>query len=102
MNAGAYGSDWRAVLVDAVVVGPAGDAHARRRTSSTSPTATRGSRPGRSSPRVRFRLTPKPAEAIKAEVAELLAQRKATQPTNEAHVRQRLQEPGRRARGRAR
>ena len=30
---------------------------------------------------MRFRLTPKPVEAIKAEVAELLAQRKATQPT---------------------
>ena len=32
--------------------------------------------------RVRYRLTPKPPDAIKAEVAELLAQRKATQPTN--------------------
>ena len=30
---------------------------------------------------MRFRLTPRPAEEIKAEVAELLAQRKATQPT---------------------
>ena len=50
MNAGAYGRDWRAVLIDAVVVDAAGAAHARPSRSSGSPTATRSSRRARSSP----------------------------------------------------
>jgi UDP-N-acetylenolpyruvoylglucosamine reductase len=80
MNAGAYGSDWRAILLDAVVVGGEG-----RRTLAPDDLglAYRRSslRPGEVVAEVRYRLTPRPAAEIKAEVAELLARRKATQPT---------------------
>jgi UDP-N-acetylmuramate dehydrogenase len=80
MNAGAYGSDWRDVMIDAVVVeadGPrtvtADDLELSYRHSSLAP--------GEVVAQVRFRLHPKPEEEVKARVAELLAQRKATQPT---------------------
>jgi UDP-N-acetylmuramate dehydrogenase len=80
MNAGAYGSDWRAVIADATVV-----AAGKRRTLTADELglAYRHSAlaPGEVVAEVRFRLTPRPVEAIKAEVAELLARRKATQPT---------------------
>ena len=52
MNAGAYGSDWRDVMLDAVVVGRRRRAHALASTSSTScyrhsaPATRRGRRPG--------------------------------------------------------
>jgi UDP-N-acetylmuramate dehydrogenase len=80
MNAGAYGRDWSSVLLDAVVVGPAGTRTvdlaglglAYRRSALA---------PGEIVAQVRFRLSPRPAAAIRAEVAELLAQRKSTQPT---------------------
>ena len=39
-------------------------------------------RPGQVVARVEYRLTPRPPEEIKAEVADLVARRKATQPTN--------------------
>jgi UDP-N-acetylenolpyruvoylglucosamine reductase len=80
MNAGAYGSDWRAVIADATVV-----AAGKRRTLTADELglAYRHSAlaPGEVVAEVRFRLTRRPVEAIKAEVAELLARRKATQPT---------------------
>ncbi len=82
MNAGAYGSDWSAILERALVVSadgsgwltprrarpllPALDAPRPARSWRASST---GSRRGRSS-------------EIKAEVSELVARRKATQPTN--------------------
>jgi UDP-N-acetylenolpyruvoylglucosamine reductase len=80
MNAGAYGSDWSSVLLDAVVVGRAGSRTvdlaglglAYRRSALA---------PGEVVAQVRFRLAPRPPEEIRAEVAELLARRKATQPT---------------------
>jgi UDP-N-acetylmuramate dehydrogenase len=80
MNAGAYGRDWSSVLLDAIVVGPAGTRTvdlaglglAYRRSALA---------PGEVVARVRFRLAARPASEIRAEVAELLAQRKATQPT---------------------
>jgi UDP-N-acetylmuramate dehydrogenase len=80
MNAGAYGSDWRAVLLDALVVGAAG---ARRLGAEELGLGYRHSelRPGEVVAEVRFRLSPRSPEAIRAEVAELLARRKATQPT---------------------
>ena len=53
-----------------------------RTTSSTSATGTRRSRPGQVVAQVEFRLAPRPADEIKATVAEMQAQRKATQPTN--------------------
>jgi UDP-N-acetylenolpyruvoylglucosamine reductase len=80
MNAGAYAREWADVVVDAVVV----DARSVR-------TVTREElgfgyrhsalRPGEVVASVRIRLTPRPSEETKARAAELLAQRKATQPT---------------------
>src|SRR6476661_1453925 len=80
MNAGAYGSDWSAVMIDAVVV----DADGRRDlTTSELGLSYRHSSltPGQVVAQVRFRLEPRPVVAIRAHVTELLAQRKATQPT---------------------
>jgi UDP-N-acetylenolpyruvoylglucosamine reductase len=80
MNAGAYGSDWSGVMIDALVVDAEGS-------SSLSPAELALSyrhsslAPGQVVAQVRFRLEPRPVEEIKARVAELLAQRKATQPT---------------------
>ena len=81
MNAGAYGSDWRSVLVDAVVAGAAGTRTLGLDELDLSYRHS-GLVPGEIVARVRYRLTPKPSDAIKSDVAELLAQRKATQPTN--------------------
>ncbi|HEX4521171.1 MAG TPA: UDP-N-acetylmuramate dehydrogenase [Gaiellaceae bacterium] len=80
MNAGAYGSDWQAVVVDAIVVGAAGR---RTLTAGELGFAYRrsGLEPGDVVAQVRFRLFPKRPDEIKAEVAELLGRRKATQPT---------------------
>jgi UDP-N-acetylmuramate dehydrogenase len=81
MNAGAYGSDWAAVLVRALVVDGRGprwlspkDLGLRYRHSEL--------RHGQVVAQVEFRLTPRPAEEIKAIVADLQRQRKAAQPTN--------------------
>jgi UDP-N-acetylenolpyruvoylglucosamine reductase len=81
MNAGAYGREWRDVLVDALVVDADG--------SRTIPVVELGLsyrrsalKPGQVVARVRFRLEPGTPAAVKETVAELLAQRKATQPTN--------------------
>jgi UDP-N-acetylenolpyruvoylglucosamine reductase len=82
MNAGAYGSDWSGVLTHAVVASAAG-------TETLTPAELGLSyrhsalRPGQVVARVEYRLTPRPPEEIKAAVAELVALRKATQPTNE-------------------
>jgi UDP-N-acetylmuramate dehydrogenase len=81
MNAGAYGSDWRSVLIDATVVDASG---VRTLTPDELELSYRHSvlGPGDVVSQVRFRLTPRPPEAIRAGVAALLAERKATQPTN--------------------
>ena len=81
MNAGAYGREWRDVVIDAVVVDADGPhtldvselGLAYRRSNVT---------PGTVVAQVRFQLEPSSPQAVKAKVAELLAQRKATQPTN--------------------
>src|SRR6266511_2741573 len=80
MNAGAYGSDWRSVTIDAVVVDANG---VRTLTPGDLRLAYRHSNlePGQVVAQVRFSLTPRRADEIKAHVSELLAQRKATQPT---------------------
>ncbi len=80
MNAGAYGSDWRAVLLDATVVDSDG---ARTLSADELELSYRRSAlvPGQVVAQVRFQLEPRPVEEIKAAVAELLSQRKATQPT---------------------
>ena len=81
MNAGAYGSDWKAILVRALVAGPDGTDW---RTSTELDLAYRHSalRPGEVVAQVEFRLRPSPPAEIRATVADLQARRKATQPTN--------------------
>jgi UDP-N-acetylmuramate dehydrogenase len=81
MNAGAYGSDWSRVLERALVVDPAG---AGWLTPAELDLGYRHSalRPGQIVARVEFRLTPRPSADVKKTIAELNAQRKATQPTN--------------------
>lgn len=81
MNAGAYGREWRDVMIDAVVVdasGPrtvaVGELGLSYRHSNLEP--------GQVVAQVRFGLEPSSTEAVKEKAAELLAQRKATQPTN--------------------
>ncbi len=81
MNAGAYGRDWSDVLVRAFVV-----------TADDSGWLTPGElglsyrhsalRPGQVVAQVEYRLEPSSPDAIKAAVAELVARRKDTQPTN--------------------
>jgi UDP-N-acetylenolpyruvoylglucosamine reductase len=81
MNAGAYGSDWKAVLERALVVDAGGAAW---RSAAELDLSYRHSslRPGEVVAQVEFRLVPRPPAEVKATVAALLAQRKATQPTN--------------------
>ena len=81
MNAGAYGRDWREVLIDAVVVDADG---ARTLTADELDLSYRHSNLGSGQvvAQVRFRLAPRPPREVKEQAAEFLAQRKATQPTN--------------------
>jgi UDP-N-acetylenolpyruvoylglucosamine reductase len=81
MNAGAYGREWRDVLIDAVVVDAAGPSTLDveelgleyRHSNLTRGQVVAGAR---------FRLEPSSPDAVKEMAAALLAQRKATQPTN--------------------
>ena len=81
MNAGAYGSDWSDILVRVRVVAAEGDAWL---TPSELGLSYRHSelRRGQVVAEVEYRLTPRPPDEIKLTVRELIAQRKATQPTN--------------------
>jgi UDP-N-acetylmuramate dehydrogenase len=81
MNAGAYGREWRDVLLEAVIVDAEGE---RTLTPAELDLSYRHSalRPGEVVAQVRFRLEPRDPAEVKATVAELLAQRKSTQPTN--------------------
>ncbi len=81
MNAGAYGSDWSEILVRARVVSSAG---AGWWTPAELGLSYRHSdlRHGQVVAEVEYGLSPRPPEEIKATVADLIAQRKATQPTN--------------------
>jgi UDP-N-acetylmuramate dehydrogenase len=81
MNAGAYGSDWAAILERALVVNGDG---ARWLSPDELGLSYRhsGLHHGQVVARAEFRLEPRPAEEIKAAVAELQALRKAAQPTN--------------------
>ena len=81
MNAGAYGSDWAAILERALVVdghgahwlGPEELGLTYRRSAL---------RHGQVVARAEFRLEPRPEQEIKEKVSELQALRKAAQPTN--------------------
>jgi UDP-N-acetylmuramate dehydrogenase len=93
MNAGAYGREWREVLIDAVVVdasGPrtldVGDLGLSYRRSNL--------RPGQVVAGVRFRLEPSTPETVKERAAALLAQRKASQPTNKRTFGSVFKNPG--------
>jgi UDP-N-acetylmuramate dehydrogenase len=81
MNAGAYGGDWAQILERALVVDAGGSLW---RTPEELGLTYRHSnlKAGEIVGRVEFRLAPRPVEEIKAVIAELQAQRKATQPTN--------------------
>jgi UDP-N-acetylenolpyruvoylglucosamine reductase len=81
MNAGAYGRDWALVVRRALVASAEGSSW---KTPEELGLSYRHSdlRAGEVVARVEFALEPRPAAEIKARVADLVAQRKATQPTN--------------------
>jgi UDP-N-acetylenolpyruvoylglucosamine reductase len=81
MNAGAYGSDWSDVLVRALVVSAHGEDW---RSPAELGLAYRHSAlaPGEVVARVEYRLESRPTDEIKSTVADLVARRKETQPTN--------------------
>jgi UDP-N-acetylmuramate dehydrogenase len=81
MNAGAYGGDWKQILVRALVVDASGS---QWRTNQELDLAYRHSalEPGQVVAVVEFRLTLRPAAEIRATVADMQARRKETQPTN--------------------
>lgn len=82
MNAGAYGSDWRGILVRALVATAEGSGWLTPAELGLSYRHS-GLRHGQVVAQVEYRLAPgRPVAEIKARVAELMAQRKATQPTN--------------------
>jgi UDP-N-acetylmuramate dehydrogenase len=81
MNAGAYGRDWSDVVERAFVVSAEGSAW---RSSAELGLSYRHSElgPGEVVARVEFRLEPRPEQEIRRTIADLVAERKATQPTN--------------------
>ena len=81
MNAGAYGTEFKDVLLDAVVVSADG---VRTLTVPDLDLSYRhsGLEPGEIVAQVRVRLEPRDPAEVKARATELLAQRKSTQPTN--------------------
>ena len=81
MNAGAYGGDWAGILERALVVDRDGSRWQSREELGLRYRRSE-LRPGQVVAQVEFRLTPRPADEIKATVAKLQAQRKAAQPTN--------------------
>lgn len=81
MNAGAYGSDWRAVLLRALVVSADGSGWLGPDELGLEYRRSR-LQPGQVVAAVEFRLSPRPPDEIKAEVRELNARRKAAQPVN--------------------
>jgi UDP-N-acetylmuramate dehydrogenase len=93
MNAGAYGREWRDVLVDAVIVDADG---ARTLPADQLDLSYRhsGLEPGQVVAQARFRLEPSSPDAVKLNVAELLARRKATQPTNKRTFGSVFKNPG--------
>jgi UDP-N-acetylenolpyruvoylglucosamine reductase len=81
MNAGAYGRDWSDIVARALVVTTSGSGWM---TPAELGLAYRRSAlgPGQVVARVEYRLEARPSAEIKATVADLVARRKATQPTN--------------------
>jgi UDP-N-acetylenolpyruvoylglucosamine reductase len=93
MNAGAYGIEFEDVLLRAVIVDAAGP-----RTVKAAELALSYRRsslaPGEIVAEVRLRLEPRPAAEVKERVADLLAQRKATQPTTKRTFGSVFKNPG--------
>jgi UDP-N-acetylenolpyruvoylglucosamine reductase len=81
MNAGAYGRDWSQILERALVASAMGTGW-RSRAELDLAYRHSGLRPGEVVAQVEYRLERRRPEEIKATVADLVAQRKATQPTN--------------------
>ncbi|HEY5872664.1 MAG TPA: UDP-N-acetylmuramate dehydrogenase [Gaiellaceae bacterium] len=81
MNAGAYGRDWSDVLAHALVVTADGEEWMTRDQLGLAYRRS-GLGPDQVVARVEYRLEKRPPEEIRMTVAELIAQRKATQPTN--------------------
>ena len=81
MNAGAYGSDWSAILVRALVASVDGTGWL---TPAELGLSYRHSslRDGQIVAAVEYRLQPRPGDEIARRVVELVAERKSTQPTN--------------------
>jgi UDP-N-acetylmuramate dehydrogenase len=93
MNAGAYGSDWSEILFRARVLSPGSDVWMMAqglglayRSSELPPNAVVAE--------VQYRLTPRPPAEIKETVRELIARRKATQPTNKRTFGSVFKNPG--------
>jgi UDP-N-acetylmuramate dehydrogenase len=93
MNAGAYGGDWSEILVRARVVTADG---AGWLTPAELGLSYRHSdlRHGQVVAEVEYRLAPRDPDEIKARVAELVARRKATQPTNKRTFGSVFKNPG--------
>jgi UDP-N-acetylenolpyruvoylglucosamine reductase len=81
MNAGAYGGDWKQILLRARVVS-AGGAQWRSPEELGLEYRRSALRPGEIVAAAEFSLMPRPVDEIKTAIADLQAQRKAAQPTN--------------------
>ncbi len=81
MNAGAYGRDWSDVVARALVASADGSAWETPHGLALSYRSS-GLRPGQVVAQVEFALARREQSEIKALVGELVAQRKAAQPTN--------------------
>jgi UDP-N-acetylmuramate dehydrogenase len=81
MNAGAYGRDWSEILVRALVATADGESWLSADELGLSYRHS-SLRPGNVVAAVEYRLEPRPPDEIRATVAELVARRKDTQPTN--------------------
>jgi len=93
MNAGAYGSDWSAILVRALVASAEGTGWLTPQELGLSYRHSE-LRPGQVVARVEYRLRPSSAEEVRSRVRELIEQRKSTQPTNKRTFGSVFKNPG--------
>ena len=100
MNAGAYGSDWKAILVRALVVDATAAAVGDERGARARVPPLRSSSRARSSRGSSSSSSPRPAAEIREIVADAAGPPEGDAADEQAHVRQRVQEPGPRARRR--
>ena len=93
MNAGAYGSDWQAIVLRALVVDADG---ARWRSNDELELSYRHSAllPGQVVAQVEFQLGARPVAEIRETVAAMQARRKETQPTNKRTFGSVFKNPG--------